>query len=67
MRKDPTIRTDIRPTQKRDMGTDFDARPEFYLTPYECEGTDDHAIGQNRSVFDACGRVDVGQGLSPFR
>jgi len=67
VRKDSTIRTDMRPTQERDMRTHFDAWPELHLATDECERADDDVIGQNRSVFDACGRMDVGQGLSPFR
>ena len=67
VRKDSTIRADLRPTQKRDMSADFDTRPEFHLTSNEREWTDHDASGQHRSVFDACGRMDVGQGFSPFR
>ena len=67
VRKNPTIRSDIRPTQKRDMRAHFDARPELHFATDEREGADDHVIGQNRSVFDAGGRMDIGQGLSPFR
>jgi hypothetical protein len=65
--KDSTIRADIRPTEKRDMGSDFDSRPKFHVASNERKRTDHDASGQNRSVFDACGRVDVGQGFSPFR
>ncbi len=67
VRKDSTIRADIRPTKKGDMSSDFDARPKLYLASYERERTDHHVRRQNRSVFDACGRMHVGQGLSPFR
>jgi hypothetical protein len=67
IREDPTIRTDRRSTDQRDMCSDFDPRPEFYVATYEGERTDHDVRGQNRSVFDACGRMDVGQGLSPFR
>jgi hypothetical protein len=67
IREDPTIRTDRRSTDQRDVCSDFDPRPEFYVATYEGERTDHDVRGQNRSVFDACGRMDVGQGLSPFR
>jgi hypothetical protein len=67
MREDSTIRSDGRPTEKCDMGTDFDSRPELHLTSYKGEGTHHHIGGQDRSVFDARGRVDIRQGLSPFR
>jgi hypothetical protein len=67
VRKDSTIGPDIRPTKKGDVGADFDPKPEFDLASYERERTDHHTVGENRSVFDACGWMDVGQGLSPFR
>ena len=67
VREDSTIRADIRPTEKRHMGTDFDTRPELHLASNERKRTDHDIGGQHRSVFDACGRMDVGQGFSPFR
>jgi len=65
--KDPTIRTDSRPSEQGDMRSDFDTRPEFHIASYERKRTDHHISSQHRSVFDACGRMNVGQGLSPFR
>jgi hypothetical protein len=65
--KDSTIRTDSRPSEQSDMRSDFDTRPKFHIAPYERKRTDHHISSQNRSVFDACGRMNVGQGLSPFR
>ena len=67
MREDSTIRSDSRPAEKRGMRTDFDSRTDLHLASYKGEGTH-HDIGrQDRSVFDAGRRVDIQQGLSPFR
>jgi hypothetical protein len=61
VREDSTIRPDIRLPEKRDMRTDFNSRPERHLATYEGEGPHHHIGGQDRSVFDTRGRVDLGQ------
>jgi hypothetical protein len=65
--KDPAIRPDTRTTEEGDMSRDSDSRPELDLGPDIREGPDDCVGRQNRSVFDTCGRVNVGQRLSSFR
>jgi hypothetical protein len=67
VREDSAIRPDMRATEKRDVRAHFDPRPEFDLASDEGEGPDHHIGGQNRSVFDTCGRVDRGQELNPYR
>lgn len=65
--EDSTIRANLRSTEQRDVGTDLDSTSEFDLAPNEGKRTDLHSIGKDRSAFDACGRMDIGQRLSPFR
>lgn len=67
MRKDSAILRDEGAAQKRHMRPNFDAAAKLHFASDEGERADHHIRSQNRSVFDACRRMDRGQGISPFR
>ena len=67
MGEDSAIRADTRTAEKSDVSSDADSRSQLDLASDESEGPDTHVGRKNRSVFDTCGRMDVGQGFSSFR
>ncbi len=58
MGEDPTIGSDLGPTDQGRVHADFDSTPEFDLGADERKGTDRHVRCQNRTLFDASSGVN---------